>query len=370
MSGGLKLDENVGRVFQGTILLGEGFKIDEATAREWIAADKRNQQILFPFLGGNEINKSAKAKPQCWVINFWDWPEDKAALFPVPYELVKSKVKPVRDKNKRKSRRNKWWIYGETATGLYCAIGQGHNFSSNNATRRGRRPSLNRVIAISTGVTKYPAFTFLPSTYVYSNKLCVLADDRFSTFAILTSDIHGVWAWAQKTSLGGDLYSLVYAHGNIFETFPFPVGFLERGDGELEELGKRFFQARQSFMETYNKGLTQFYNEFHDAGKTDSKRAEIRRIQEELNRLVCRRYGWKDLELACGFHKVGYLPDGKNIRFTIKEEVRLEVFRRLSKLNKTRFEEQSQSSFCTRPGIANEELIADAVFEDGLFARR
>ncbi|MGA7385423.1 MAG: type IIL restriction-modification enzyme MmeI [Methylocella sp.] len=363
-----KLDQNGGRVFQGTILLGEGFKIDEAIAREWLAADERNEQILYPFLGGNEINNSANAEPLCWVINFWDWPEEKAASFPVPYELVKSKVKPVRDANKRKSRRNKWWIYGETAAGLYCAIGQGHNFSSDNFTRREQRPSLNQVIAISTGVTKYPAFTFLRSTYVYSNKLCVLADERFSTFAILTSDIHGVWAWAQKTSMGGDLHSLVYAHGNIFETFPFPVGFLEHGDGELEELGTRFFQARQSYIETQNKGLTKFYNEFHDSRKTDRELGNLRHIQGELNQLVCRLYGWRDIELACGFHEVGYLPDGQNVRFTITEAARLEVLRRLSKLNKARFEEQSQSSSKTRSAIASEASIVDIAFEDGLFA--
>ena len=363
-----KLDENGGRVFQGTILLGEGFKIEEAIAGEWLAADKRNEQILYPFLGGNEINNSANSNPLCWVVNFWDWPEEKAASFPVPYELVKSKVKPVRDGNKRKSRRNKWWIYGETAAGLYCAIGQGNNFSSDNFTRREQRPSLTQVIAISTGITKYPAFTFLPSSYVFSNKLCVLADERFSMFAILTSDIHGIWAWAQKTSLGGDLHSLVYAHGNIFETFPFPVGFLEHGDGELEELGKRFFQARQSFMETHNRGLTKFYNEFHDSCKSDSALGNLRHIQEKLNQLVCRLYGWREIELACGFHKVGYLPDGHNTRFTITEATRLEVLRRLSQMNKARFEEQSQSSSKTKSAILSEASIEDDAFEDGLFA--
>lgn len=286
----------------------------------------------------------------------------------MPYELVKLKVKPVRDGNKRRSRRNKWWIYGETAAGLYCAIGRGHNFSSDNFSKREQRPSLNQVIAISTGVTKYPAFTFLPSTSIYSNKICVLADERFSMFAILTSDIHGVWAWAQKTSLGGDLHSLVYAHGNIFETFPFPLGFLEHGDGELEELGKRFFQARQSFMETSKKGLTKFYNDFHDRTKNDDALTDLRRLQTEINGAVWQRYDNNTLELACGFHEVGYLPDGKNTRFTIAEGARLEVLRRLSQMNKARFEEQSQSSSKTRSAILSEASIEDDAFEDGLFA--
>lgn len=362
-----KLVPNGGRVFQGTILLGEGFKIDETLAREWLAADKRNEKVIYPFLGGNEINTSATSTPLCWVINFWDWPEEKAASFPVQYERVMSLVKPVRDKNKRKSRKNKWWTYGETAAGLYSAIGQGHMFSSENFTRREQRPSLSRVIAISTGVTKYPAFTFLPSTYVYSNKICVLADERFSMFAILTSDIHGVWAWAQKTSLGGDLHSLVYAHGNIFETFPFPSEVLDYGDEQLEKLGREFFERRQWYMESQNKGLTKFYNDFHDSTVTDCEINDLRLMQNSINRAVSAKYAW-DIELSCGFHEVGYLPDGKNSRFTITEGTRLEVLRRLSQMNKARFEEQSQSVSETGSAILRRGSMEDDTFEDGLFA--
>ncbi|CDZ55858.1 BREX-1 system adenine-specific DNA-methyltransferase PglX [Neorhizobium galegae] len=331
-----KLPSNSGRMFQGSILLGEGFKIDEATARRWIAEDSQNADVLYPFIGGNEINQSANAEPQCWVINFWDWSRDRAEKFVLPFEVVRSKVKPNRDGNKRPARRDKWWIYGETATGLYRAIGRGDNF----AERKGRKSSaraLERVLVISTGVSKYPAFTFLAPNLIYSNKLCVLADQTYAMFAALSSDIHGIWAWAQKTSLGADLYSLVYAHGNIFETFPFPDGFLEDGSSALEELGKEFFDMRQSYMEQQNGGLTKFYNDFHDCLKVSAELTKLRSHLSRLNRIMFDLYGWGELDSECDYYEVDYLPVGSNIRFTLNGKTQSEVRRRLSKLNRLRY---------------------------------
>ena len=363
-----KLDANLGRAFQGPVLLGEGFKISHATSSEWIATDDRYRQILFPFIGGNEVNKDPLYKPPCSAINFWDWSEEESKNFPLAYERVQSEVLPARLKQKNEIAKSKWWLHYRSGIDFYHAIGRGHEFHKHPAGWSPASRPLERIIVISTGVTKYPAFTFLPSSYIYSNKICVLADERFSMLAMLTSDIHGVWAWAQKTSLGGDLHSLVYAHGNIFETFPFPDDFLEGGDEKLEHLGKQFFQTRQSFMEASKKGLTKFYNDFHNPTKNDEALKELRRLQGDINGAVWQHYDCGDLELSCGFHEVGYLPNGKNTRFTISENARLEVLRCLSKLNRSRFERQSQSGPTVRLAVENEDPVSDAALDDDLFA--
>jgi hypothetical protein len=120
-------------------------------------------------------------------------------------------------------------------------------------------------------------------------------------------------------------------------------------------------------METHKKGLTKFYNEFHDLRKTDGELEDLRRIQGELNQLVCQRYGWNDLDLVCGFHAVGYLPEGKNSRFTISEEARREVLRRLSTMNRARFEEDKRlGRVITRKGT-EADLESDASSSDDLF---
>lgn len=345
------LSQNVGRMFQGTILSGEGFKIDSTLAQSLIADDENYKTVLYPFIGGNEINKDFECAPACWVICFWDWPKARAEQFEKAFSIVQNEVEPERQLRKpngdfkyREPLPERWWHYGEKRPALYHAIGRGAVFQNHPEGWNRDHPGPSKVIAISTGTTKYPAFTMLPSTMMYSNKLCILADDRLSMFAILSSDIHSVWAWSQKTTLQADMESMRYAHGNIFETFPFPAGFLENGDHDLEELALSFFNARQALMASKDQGLTKFYNEFHNPNKNDKALQDVRRLQIRINEAVCRTYGWTDIELECSFHDVGYLPSGSNTRFTVGEVARVELIRRLARLNKTLFEREAQQS--------------------------
>jgi hypothetical protein len=362
------LKQNAGKMFQGTILNSEGFKITADQAHSLLGESKDYEDIVFPFIGGNEINSDANINPACWVINFWDWPENKARRYQRAFEIIESHVKPDRVKKTDQGAHENWWRFLRPRPDLYHAIGRGKYFSKHPKQWHGDTRRLERVIVISRGVTKYPAFTFLPNNFIFSEKLYVIADERYSLFCILSSDIHAVWAWSQKTSLGGDLYSLSYTNGNIFETFPFPMQVLNNDDEELEKLGRELFERRQSFMESQTKGLTKFYNDFHDRRVTGQEIQDLRLIQEAINKAVCTKYGWTDVELSCGFHEVGYLPTGKNIRFSISENARLDVVRRLSKLNKARFNEQPRSSPTTKFSKESEASIANDALQDGLFA--
>lgn len=367
-----KIAENLGRIFQGTILNGEGFKVDEAVARKWLQSDPRYEEVLLPFIGGNEVNKDPFYRPPSHVISFWDWPEERAREFTEAFNQVEEKVRPVRQRSKadgsyvlRKPLPQRWWQYEEKRPALYHAIGQGRVFDSHPAGWVASSQGLERILVISTGVTKYPAFTFLPANLMYSNKLCVLADERYEIFGMLSSDVHGLWAWAQKTSLGADLYSLVYAHGNIFETFPFPTGFLEHGDATVEKVGRAFFSARQAYMERFGKGLTKFYNEFHDPSKQSDELLELRDIHSKLNKSVFDLYEWFDLKSECSFCEVDYLPNGSNVRFTLDGANTVQVRRRLSALNKQRHESgQSCESVPASHNMESMELLA----EDDLFS--
>lgn len=346
-----KLSANRGRMFQGTILIGDGFKLSAQQATELMAERPDYAKIVFPFIGGNEVNSDPLHRPTWWVINFWDWAEAQAESFPSAFAILERHVKSERRRKKpsgqfqlRKPLPERWWQHGEKRPALYHALGRGHSFQTHPAGWDAASQPLERVIVISTGVTKYPAFTFLPNTFVYSHKLCVLADARFAMLATLSSDIHGVWAWAQKTSLGADLHSLVYAHGNIFETFPFPATAPDLGIDGLEQLGNAFYHRRQEYMESNEQGLTRFYNEFHNPQKLNDRLRDLREMQSAINRTLAGLYDWADLDLTCNFEPVGYLPSGSNLRFTISEAARLDVLRRLSQKNAERLAEQVEVS--------------------------
>lgn len=365
------LTENQGRMFQGTILNAEGFKLTEEAASAILATDEKYARVLFPFIGGNEVNSSPAAKPSSWVVNFWDWSAERAAEFELAFSHVEMEVKPWRTRKKangafqlRKPLPQRWWQHGEKRPAMYHALGRGRSFTSHPADWTPEREPLSRVLVISRGVTKYPAFSFLNNHFVFSEKLYVLADERFSIFCVLSSDIHSVWAWFRKTSMGGDLYSLSYTNGDIFETYPFPDGVLREENPRLEQVGRILYEERQAFMEERGIGLTTFYNKFHDSDTQDEAVIRLRRRQNEVNAAVLEQYGWADIDSMMGFHQVGYLPEGANTRYTISEASRIDVLRRLAQLNKQKADNQVDLVCLDEVDDNIEEL------EEGLFASR
>lgn len=87
-------------------------------------------------------------------------------------------------------------------------------------------------------------------------------------------------------------------------------------------------------------GLTKIYNHFHNQEAQETNICELRDLQRDVDVAVARAYGWDDLDLEHGFHEVPYLPENDRVRFTISETARVEVLRRLSELNRQRYEEE------------------------------
>jgi hypothetical protein len=84
------------------------------------------------------------------------------------------------------------------------------------------------------------------------------------------------------------------------------------------------------------------HNRFHDPSDDDVRIVAMRELHREMDLAVARAYGWDDLDLEHGFHEVPYLPENDRVRFTISERARREVLRRLSELNRQRYEEEVQ----------------------------
>ena len=112
------------------------------------------------------------------------------------------------------------------------------------------------------------------------------------------------------------------------------------GNAELDELGETYHSYRESLLVDKSIGLTKFYNRFHDQSDDDSQVELMRGLHCEIDLAVVRVYGWDDIDLEHGYHEVPYLPENDRVRFTISGRARLEVLRRLSDLNRQRYEEE------------------------------
>jgi type II restriction/modification system DNA methylase subunit YeeA len=98
-----RLKSNLNSSFESCALSGKGFIISEEEALEWIKKDPKNKEVLKPMLDGQSlINLWAKKD---WVIDFNDFSIEKVANYELPFQRVKEKVKPERDRNKEKLRR-------------------------------------------------------------------------------------------------------------------------------------------------------------------------------------------------------------------------------------------------------------------------
>ena len=334
-----RLGANKNLAYQGSNVVGVGFLLSESRALEMIESDDCCQKVIFPYIGGEDLNSHSKQKPSRWIINFWDWTEKKAKQYNEPYETTLEQVKPQRESSGDKSasgqrRREKWWLYGADGKELYHAMGRGSSFNRHpDGWEAARKEPLNRIIAIAR-VSKTAAFSFLPGNYVYSAQLVVFPTDDAAILAILQSNVHLEFAWAMSSKMKSDLR---YSTTDCVETFPFLFG---SPLGELRIIGESYSKKRGSIMRKAGIGLTKLYNRFHTYTESDPHIDELRTLQREMDTAVALAYDWDDLDLGHGFHEVPYLQENNRVRFTISDTARVEVLRRLSELNRKRYEEE------------------------------
>ncbi|HDR8993301.1 TPA: hypothetical protein QDA93_006004 [Burkholderia vietnamiensis] len=126
-----------------------------------------------------------------------------------------------------------------------------------------------------------------------------------------------------------------YTATDSFETMPHPVS-----KEALVDIGVGYSDLRASILQESAFGLTKLYNRFHSDAERNTRIERLRVLQREMDAAVISAYGWDDLDLEHGFHAVPYLPVSDRIRFTISETARVEVLRRLSELNRQRYEEE------------------------------
>jgi hypothetical protein len=283
------LHANAGKSFLGSKIYGQGFTFDDTDTKgvatpidemhRLIEEDPRNAEVIFPYIGGEEVNSSPTHEYHRYVINFFDRNEAECRQqWPELMRIVEEKVKPERLAQNREIRARYWWRFGEVAPALYATI-------------RG----MKRVLGCSL-VTTHLSFAFLPASMTFSHKLVIVAISSPGMLCILQSRIHESFARFFSSTLGD---ALNYSPSDCFETFPFPAGF--EGDGGLESVGQEYYEFRAALMVRNNEGLTKTYNRFHDPEEQSPDVLRLRELHAAMDRAVLDAYGWTDLEPTCEF---------------------------------------------------------------------
>ena len=231
----VSLKANSEKSFQGSIVLGMGFTFDDSDKKgiatpcaemdRLVATEPRNQNAIFPYIGGEEVNSSPTHAHHRYAIHFHDYPlrredlghpwasaaEDQrqewlrlgvvpldypdpvAADWPELLEIVEDRVKPERLLAARKSKSSHgrraaiWWQHYHQAKDLYARI-----------------EGLDRVL-VNSQVSAHLQFAFLPTDLVYAHTTYVFPFDTCAAFCTLQSRPHEIWARFLGSSMKDDL---------------------------------------------------------------------------------------------------------------------------------------------------------------------
>ncbi len=304
-----RLATNAGRSFQGSNVLGMGFVLSPDEAQEMLDADPRNAEVVQPYLVGEDLNSRPDGSPSRWVINFRDWPKERAAEYTGPFDRVERLVRPERERKNAAGSRSGWWLFERARLALYRTIAP-----------------LDWCIAI-TSVSKVVQPMRAPTGIVVGHTAYVFAYDDDGHFGLLSSGFHWWWAVTRASTLETRVR---YTPTDCFETFVKPTL-----TDELATYGRELHEHRSALMLDRQEGLTRTYNHFHDPADRSDDIVRLREIHVALDQAARDAYGWSDLDLSHDFQDTKF-----GMRFAFAPVPRQEVLDRLLELNHERYAEE------------------------------
>ena len=261
-----KLSGNRAICFVGFLPNGMGFVLDRAEMESLLSQKDANYaDVVFRFMNGEDLVQTTHQEPTRWIIDFGNRTLEEASKYPAALQIVRERVKPIRDKANRKAHRERWWQFAETRPGIMSAL-----------------PDLYRTALVClTG--KRLLLTWAEPNWRPSHACGVFAFDDDYNFGVCTSKLHELWARANGSTLKGDLR---YTPSTVFDTFPFPKPN-EPQQARISAAAQNIVPLRRAACDSIGAGLTKVYNLMDDGGFVELKRAH-----RELDLAVADAYGW------------------------------------------------------------------------------
>jgi hypothetical protein len=199
-----RLKENLGLAFQGPVKVGP-FEIPDGLAQQMLAAPnpdgRPNSDVIRPWVNGKDLTTRLR---NMWIIDFGEMTVEEAALYELPFEYVRQRVRPMRLRGRREGRAARWWLLGETVPALRRALA-----------------GLDRFIC-TPRVAKHRVFVWVEGGTVPDSAVVAIARDDDYMFGVLQCEVHEAWARGMGTQLREVESGFRYTPTSTFDTFPFP----------------------------------------------------------------------------------------------------------------------------------------------------
>ncbi|MBN1343267.1 MAG: class I SAM-dependent DNA methyltransferase [Phycisphaerae bacterium] len=237
LTAAVHLRENQGFSYIGTQKNGP-FDVTWEQAREMLKDagnpnGRPNSDVVHPWVNGVDLTARSRS---VWLLDFGSRMSlDTAAGYETPLEYVRLHVKPLRDGIKRRIRRERWWLLGETMPAMRDALAGVPHYI---ATPR---------------VSKHRVYLRLASVVIPDCQVVVFtrSDDYF--LGVLHSSIHELWARRMGTQLREAESGFRYTPTTCFETFPLP--WAPGSEPQGDPIHKRISEAARDLNEQRERWL-------------------------------------------------------------------------------------------------------------------
>lgn len=270
------LKAGAGLCTRGVMLFGKAFRVTRLKYEEWGKPD-----IVHPYRGGREIVQKHKDE---FVIDAFGLSQDELRRkYPAIFQYLFDNLKETRAQNRRQTRSDNWWLFGEPNPGLHEAL-------------RG----LMRYIA-TVESTEHRVFQFLDGAVVPDNANVIVATSDAYVLGVLSSSTHLRWTGRVVRAKLGKGDTPRYQKSRCFDPFPFPDP-TEPQKAIIRELAE-CLDAHRKAAQGRGVTITSMYNLLAKlrAGEafTASERAQhevaqteiLRQLHVELDNAVAEAYG-------------------------------------------------------------------------------
>lgn len=265
---------------RGIIPHGDGFIVTEEIKIK-LESGSFKKSIIKPYRNGRDINQTSRG---VYVIDTYSLSEIQLRNeYPQIYQWLFERVKPERDENKDKSRRQNWWLHARSNEKLREAIS-----------------GLEKYI-VTVQTSKFRNFIFIEGKVMPDDKLIAFGMSDSYFLGILSSLIHITWALAT----GGRLEDRpVYDKTLCFDTFPFPI-VTEKQKKQISTIAEQLDAHRKQRQVLHpTLAITDMYNVLEKLRSGEILNAKEQKTNElglvsillqlhnELDHAVADAYGW------------------------------------------------------------------------------
>ncbi len=157
-----------------------------------------NRDVVKPYRNSADLVRTLR---NFYIIDFHGFSVEEARGYEAPFKYVEEFVKPVREKNRERQRRENWWRLGRSGDDYRNAVRNVYRQIFTPLTSKHR-------IYVWQDILVFPG----------STTVAIARDDDYF-FGVLHSTIHESWAMRTGSTLGP---ARRYTPTTTFETFPFP----------------------------------------------------------------------------------------------------------------------------------------------------